>query len=255
MGTPHYPKTIGDAVTALRRQAAAAYTSSNTRKALVKIQAQILDLFGELIIRAGGTLLAQYANSATALQVGPMTLSDGTPVHGFLIQRPGGQKAFWTYGEDAGASGFWGLYDLNGDYIITDDAYSGRGIARPYIPLQVGDYSSAPAATTTNASFEDVLLGVCPIQQPVLYAYLLVRSSDGSTTGEVRLALDGTAIGPTITVNAGDFIAKNVGPFAVPDPGTYANLRTLTVQARRTAGTGTIGVRALTLIGLESSWV
>lgn len=210
---------------------------------------------GTISVKDDGAISAEYPNGTEAFHVGAMMLSDGTPIHGVDIRRPGGEPAFWTYGTDEGVSSFWGLYDKKGNYVITDDAWTGRGLARPYIPLQVGDWASPPTATTTSGVFQDLAAGLSAIQHPVMYGYLLVRASDATTAGETRICIDDNPVGPVFTISAGSFGDAYLGPFAVNVAETnYGNIHRISVQARRTAGSGTIGVRVLSLLGLESSW-
>lgn len=207
---------------------------------------------GEIGIKGGA--LRVYDDDGSVLAV-LGDLSNG--YRGTIINRAGGDPAFEIYGTGPGAmSGFVGLYDRSGNYVVTDDAFSARGLARPYIPIPMQDLS-APTATTTSSTFVDICGGVSAIQHPVMYAYLLVRSDDASTTGEVRLTLDSVQVGPTLTVTAGQFAAVPLGdPFAVTvNESVYGAIHTLSLQARRTAGTGTVGAKVLSLLGLESSFV
>ncbi|HEX5542461.1 MAG TPA: hypothetical protein VFX60_13020 [Micromonospora sp.] len=207
---------------------------------------------GGITIKDGGSLRIVDEDGNVIARFGDLS-EFGDGMKGVILQRAGGEQAFSFYGTGVGDEGFVGIYDRSGNYIVTDDAHSRRGLARPYIPLHVGEIVQ-PVATTTSGSFTDVLTGANVIQHPVLYAHLLVQAGDASTAGQVRLALDGAAIGPTLTVSAGSYTFASIGPFAVPSPGPYAALRTLSVQARRSAGASTIGVRVMSLLGLESAY-
>ena len=80
---------------------------------------------------------------------------------------------------------------------------------------------------------------------------MLGRASDLTTAGEIRVIdEDGTQIGTTITVPAGAFAYYNIGPVAVP--GTFKESKSLNLQARVTAGAGTIGVRGIFAEGRQS---
>ncbi|MFI2663744.1 hypothetical protein [Micromonospora carbonacea] len=203
---------------------------------------------GGIVIKDGGSLRIVNTDGVSIAWMGAFSDDES----GFILRRAGGQLAFGVYGTGTD-TGFAAMYDLAGQYIVTDDVASGRGLARPYIPVQVGEVS-APTVTTTSSSFVDVAAGMMSIQHPVLYAYLLVRASDGTTAGEVRLVLDGNPVGSVLSVAAGAYAYASYGPAALPDNSyQYGALRGLTVQARRTAGSGTIGVRVLTVLGLESA--
>ncbi|MGI5247764.1 hypothetical protein [Dactylosporangium sp. CA-139066] len=153
--------------------------------------------------------------------------------------------------------GFRGViqYDRAGNYVASDDVYAGQGIARPYVPLTLGELS-APAATTTSATMVDLAAGSAIVQHAGLYLHLLVRTSDGTTAGEARLTVGGTQVGATLTIAAGANAEAVIGPAAVGGAGgAYGSIQRIAVQARRTAGSGTIGVRALSLLGVDSSWL
>lgn len=206
---------------------------------------------GGITVKDGGTVQVVDAEGTALATMGAL---DATR-RGVLLRRAGGSLAFGVYGTGEGGDvGFAGIYDLAGQYIVTDDVASGRGLARPYIPVQVGEVA-VPTATTTSGSFVDLAAGMMSIQHPVLYAYLLVRASDTGTTGEVRLTLDGNQVGNVLPVSAGAYAYASYGPSPLPATYSYGVLRELRVQARRTAGTGTIGVRVLSILGLESSYL
>lgn len=206
---------------------------------------------GGIVIKDGGSLRVLDRDGTPIAWMGAFGDDDES---GFVLRRAGGELAFGVYG-NGDASGFAAMYDLSGQYIVTDDVASGRGLARPYIPVQVGEVT-APTATTTSGTFVDLAAGMMSIQHPVLYAYLLVRASDATTAGEVRMVLDGNPVGSVVPVAAGAYAYVSAGPAALPDNSyNYGALRGLTVQARRTAGAGSVGVRVLSIIGLESAYL
>ncbi|WFE45296.1 hypothetical protein [Verrucosispora sp. WMMD1129] len=206
---------------------------------------------GGVTVKDGGAIRVVDEDGTYLLWTG--LLSNG--VRGTVMRRAGGGLAIATYGTGvAGDTGFVAMYDLADQYIVTDDVASGRGLARPYIPVPMGDVTP-PTATTTSADFVDLSAGLWPAQHPVLRAYVLVRSSDGSTTGEVRLVVDGEQVGDVVPVTAGLYAYRVIGPGAVPGVYPFGSLRPVAVQGRRTAGSGDIGVRVMTLHGLESSFL
>lgn len=149
--------------------------------------------------------------------------------------------------------GIFAVWDRTENPVMHTDEAAGRGLARPYLTIALGE-NSPPTATTSSATFETLCEGLGAIQHPVLYAYLLVRSSDASTAGEVRLMVGSTQQGPTLTVPAGQFAFRTLGPFkhTVQEPvGWVHNIR---VEGRRTSGSGTIGARVMSLLGLESGF-
>lgn len=147
------------------------------------------------------------------------------------------------------------LYDRASNYVFSDDVFAGAGLARPYVPLTVGGLD-APPATTTSGTMVDLAAGSCIVQHAGLYLHLLVRASDGTTAGEAQLTVGGVQVGSTLTIPAGASTEAVIGPAAVGTAGgTYGSIQRVAVQARRTAGAGTIGVRVLSLLGVDSSWL
>lgn len=252
MGTPNYPRTVVDTIQALRRQAAAAYTSSNTRQALTEIRDNILELYGQVIVKPGGKLIAQYANGETALHVGANTLSDGTPAHGVLIRRPGGETVLWTFGPDGGGSAYWALYDKSGNIIISDDADSGQGLATPYIPWTVTPWGQVmtPPQSTTAGSWSTLYRAHGPKQHPRVKV-LLICQSDADTTGQVRVvnaATNAVIAGPvTIAVGSNNYqtLEGSIG-------GEHLGDVYIDVQAQRTGGAGAIRIGVSYLEGKQS---
>ncbi|MBB5828148.1 hypothetical protein [Micromonospora carbonacea] len=199
----------------------------------------------------GGTFTTRDIDGRTLAAMGQL----GDDYRGTWLARAGGSVAFAVYGSNApDDEGFVSLWDKNGNYIVSDDAWSGRGLARPYIPIPVQDYAP-PTATTTSSTFVDVVAGMTAIQHPVLFAYLLVRASDAGTAGEIRATIEDVPVGDPIAVALGSYTETYIGPVALDVPATsYGGLRRIAVQARRTSGSGTIGVRVLSMLGLESAY-
>lgn len=205
---------------------------------------------GGISIQDGGALRVIDTDGTYLAWTG--LLADGQ--RGTVLRRTGGELAFAVHGSGSDDVGFVGIYDRAGQYIVTDDAASGRGMARPYIPVPMGEVM-VPTATTTSATFVDLAAGLMPVQHPVLYAYLLVRASDGSTAGEVQMTLDGIQVGDTLPVSVGAYAIAAIGPAPLPATYQYGSLQQVRVQARRTAGAGDIGVRVLSVLGLESAFL
>ncbi|WP_320067861.1 hypothetical protein [Micromonospora sp. RTGN7] len=205
---------------------------------------------GGLTVRDGGTVAVDDTSSNRMLWLGQVPFGDGTTKPGMVAFRATTNDPNRTVAMSL-FDGVFALWDRRGTIVVSTDEVSGSGLARPYIPVQVGDWN-APTNTTTSATFTDMALGYNVIQHPVLHVHLLVRASDATTAGQARVTIDGTPAGPTTTITAGAYSDMLIGPFAVTPT---AGLRMVAVQARRTAGTGTIGVRVLSIVGLESAYL
>jgi len=142
-------------------------------------------------------------------------------------------------------------FDRSGKVVLADDTVGGQGIAVPYIPFGAFMSNSAPTDTTTSATFTTLQTSIGYWMNPKVFIQLLVRASDGTTAGEVRVIdQSSNVIGGVQTVTAGLFSYINIGPVAVP--GNFKDSLSLNIQARRTSGAGTIGVRGIVAIGLQS---
>lgn len=144
------------------------------------------------------------------------------------------------------------VYDAVGNTLATVDS-NGTGLARPYIPVPFASASTTvPTDTTASATFVDLAIARYRPQHPRLSVNVLARASDGTTTGEVQVLVGGVALAAAQTVTAGMFGYLQFGPAALPI--AYAHLASVdvTVQARRTAGPGTIGVRVMAAYGEQT---
>jgi len=172
---------------------------------------------------------------------------------GWIYRRGNGTHAFALSGPDDDSQ-YWALYDESGNIIVSEDASAGQGLARPWLPLQFVDSTtvSAPTATTTSASYVALQTTRYRRQHPKVRAYILCRASDGTTTGEVRIGLGGSPdvqIGANITVTAGMYSGAAIEGSV---PGTWDQEVELEIQAKRTAGAGTIGVRCMGAWGRQT---
>lgn len=172
---------------------------------------------------------------------------------GWLFRRGDtGKPAFYLGGNQVSGNQFWRLVDNSLNDIITDDAQSSQGLARPYIPYAYTRYSEVGAAAQTTSL--TTFVGAYTIdgykQHPVLDVSYIVFTPAG-VSAEVIL-FDGT----TSTIIA--------GPNSHPGSSfTYANLRgpldgphmsnlSVQLQYRVSAGAGTIGVTCIYAYGHQS---
>lgn len=228
---------------------------------LTKLEQQVADLTrksGNSTVRGTFAVTQEIMGSSfNLLTVGDTGLDAlNRPTRGMILRRRDGHLAMTATSTSDADPGFVSpLYDLQSNYCVTDDVASGRGLARPYIPIGLNDLS-APTATTTSASFTALQFGEADLPGPVILLVILVQSNDPATTGQIRLTIDGSpSVGPVLSVTGNQFSVVTLGPFAhgIVNP-AFLMLHTLAVEARRTAGTGTIGARVLSALNLESSW-
>jgi hypothetical protein len=237
----------------------------------------VLDSLG-LHIKAGGTINVDQGGTVELNDGSSLHVNDGgaaimsTPADHIIFQLQriaipdgsGRNQQVFALGRDDGTIAFaladlgtvldhphqqnWAFYDRGANIVFADDTDSGQGIARPYIPLGAFMPNTYPTETTTSSSFVTLQTLVGFKQQPKVVMQVLVRADDPSTDGEIRVIdQDGNVIGGVQTVSAGAFGYINIGPAALP--GAHELAISLNIQARRTSGTGTIGIRGISAWG------
>lgn len=209
---------------------------------------------GGLTISGGGSLNVRLPSGSQMFYLGALTNLahlDGSPQQAFILRREDGSNCLAMYSFDGVAPQSLSWYDIQGNFLVSEDQTSGQGLARPYI---AGDgwfgAVEAPANTTSSATFTTVMTLPWIKQHPRVTAYYLVQASTGATSGEIRLVDDfGTQIGPTVVVGLGGYTYGSItGTLA----GAHMFPTYLHWQARVTAGAGTLGVKGLTTYGVQS---
>jgi hypothetical protein len=209
-----------------------------------------------LTVEDGGQFALAAANGTRIFYVGPVlpSLPDGSPQPGWVIRRADNTQALALFDFIPAADGTlnqalnW--YDRGGNIVLADDTNSGQGIARPYVPASFYRARSGDWPSTTSASFETLFRAKLPKQQPRLYARAWGTTSVTGTTGEVRVMVNGTQLGST---GAAVFNPVNefvFGPATVA--GSHMDDLAVEIQARRTAGTGTVQVEPSWLQGMQT---
>jgi hypothetical protein len=211
-------------------------------------------------ISDGGQLIIRGTNGDAMVLLGRYDVPgyeapDGHKQMTVAFWRDTGEIAFELVDAEPTIDGFqqyWSLFDRAGNRTVSDDATSGQGLARPYLPVVFYDYPAYPTQTTTSTTFETLQRASAAVKQhPRIQVGVLVRSDPG-TTGQVRLwdATHGVQVGSTISIGEDDYQGYNIGPVALT--GDHMEGVDLDVQARVTSGPGSIGVRVTTAYGVQS---
>lgn len=209
---------------------------------------------------SGGSMI--ISGILTVIDSAARTLATiGSDVNGTGLRtfRAGGAAMFESMGSGYAGLSYTVLRDVNGNAVIQDDPSA--GLAHPYHAMgPMVDYL-APTATTTSGTYTTLQTGLCTRWNPCAYAVFLVSSSAAGTTGNVQLVdAANNVIGSPIPVPENGQQVVTLGAVgtstgSVPWPaGTWTpgDTQMLSVQAQRTAGTGTIGVRTLGLLAVAS---
>lgn len=187
-----------------------------------------------IISRGGLTLLENSflkmvsAAGVEILYIGP----DGGGRQIIRIRRDSGADVLYTY--DVAGVQYWALTDNASTVVASDDAVSGQGLARPYIPLphKVTDWNVLPK--TSSASFTTLDEIRYFKQHPKVNMAIRHGASVGST-GEWRVLQDGV-------VKASGSIAAvlDVAFASFTVTGSHMSPLNLDVQARVVSGGGQV---------------
>lgn len=199
MGQVNQPSNVLDQIRELRREVA------EVRKAI--------GLTSATIERGGLTLLNDAFlrmvddNEIEILYAGP----DDQGRQIMRLRREGGGLVLYTYSHTNGIQ-FWALTDRTGRIIVSDDAETGAGLARPWLPVilyrlflpgtDLGDdfgYSNLPIA---NLGGETGLWeGRASISHPKIEIDGVWGQATGTNNATYRLKVAGTTVGTWSTGN------------------------------------------------------
>ena len=210
---------------------------------------------GTLNIVAGGSINVKDPDTGnTIFYSGTATIPDGSGRTQMISQfRRDDNTAGLAIGDFGTAPGHAHLqamvwYDRNGNPVFADDTVGGKGIAAPYIPFGPFMSNTVPTDTTTSSTYTTLQTALGDWMNPKISIQILVLASDSTTKGNVRVIdQSGNVIGAPIAIAAGSYSYYTIGPVAMP--GNFKDALSLNIQAQRTAGSGTIGVRGISALG------
>lgn len=174
---------------------------------------------------------------------------------GYVFRRgEGGEPAFYLGNNQATGTQFWALADNSANIIMSDDAQSSQGLARPYIPYMavsaIDSAQSTLSVTTTSATFVKAFEFHGPKQHPRIDVQYLLNVPAGLTAQIQLVDTTSTALviaGP-VTASFGFGIAGLVGPVV----GAHMDDIDVELQFRVASGAGTIGITVLHSLGVQS---
>lgn len=184
----------------------------------------------------------------TVLRAGKF-LSGADEVYGLAAWRDNGSIQFLVWDNGSG-DGYWSLWDEVGNIVVSNDTDSGQGLATPYIPYRPMPYSEVltPPQSTTSGTFGALHRVHGQKQHPIIRAHLILQA-DASTTGEVRLAVDGSAISDVQVIDAGENVYRTIDCALA---GGHLSFQYVDVEARRVSGAGAIRVGVAFVEGKQS---
>lgn len=249
MGTPNYPKDLASEWTKLRRDVKNAFTSANLRTGMAKIGAKVIEVTGSLILNAGAKFIAKYDNNVDAFIVDQGFLGS-TPVGRVLIQRYNGTRLFEVFGGEDDP-GFFSFKDMAENIIISEDAGSGQGLARPWLPYNATAYADIllPRTMVTSSTFTGVQHVAGYMQHPRAEIFGWLRT-DGSDVAEIRVRNPNT--GTVLYTSSGNTSTWKSMTFNHQDY-EFGNSFGYDVEIRRTSGTSTgVGFTLTRAHGIQS---
>lgn len=176
---------------------------------------------------------------------------------GWIFRRgEGGQPAFYLGGNQPTGTQFWRLVDNSGNDIMTDDAQSGQGLARPYIPYNTTlttQVTGTPAAQTSSTSFIPAYYVRGIKQHPIMQWEYSVTCP---ATGTCEVQLVDTSFGSGSPVIAGP-VSYPANAFQFSSlvgalNGSHMNPVSVELQYRLASGTGSVGLTSTWAYGRQS---
>lgn len=238
---PQLPEDIIDRLTAMERRIQQLATAVNSRPAMNKVSG------GGVEISDGGWLTVTGPGSTSpVLAVGAWEGAE----YGVAIRRQTGQDALTVHNGDGSATGAQPvrISDIDGREIISDDVTVG-GLARPWLTmLPPQDLGTARWPQTNSTAFTPIARSLNVIWQPRLRLVVATAASAG-TTGQVKVLIDNTQFGGTVTTPAQFDVTDAVGASF----GTkFLNVSTIEIQAKVSSGTGSVFAQPLLMYGTQS---
>lgn len=165
--------------------------------------------------------------------------------------------AFYLGGNQVSNNQYWAFNDNSDNIILSDDAQSAQGLARPYIPYTATKYSdiTGSGVTTTSTSFVPAYLIIGKKQHPRMEVQYIINTPAG-VSAQVQL-VDTTTGNPAtqIIIEGPDTYGGSTFSFMTVSAdlaGSHMNYFTVDIQIRVSAGAGTVGISHIYSYGVQS---
>jgi hypothetical protein len=235
----------------LKRDIKNAFTSANSRVPYQKIAAGVLKISNSLQVLAGAVMKFSYINQDDGIYMGSNIMFTGDASEGIYIRRNNGTTAFTSLFRVSDHYGFTGTWDGAGNVVMADDAVAGKGLARPWIPhtfAATGELTSPPTARQTGNTTDTALVStITYVQHPkmVMWAYVYIQTAGATAEIKVKDLTAGTTL----------WTGSSTGGYINPTfdiPGDFSDSHQIDITARRSAGSGNVGITVLSLHGRQS---
>ncbi|MFG3488564.1 hypothetical protein [Streptomyces sp. NPDC047972] len=202
---------------------------------------------GGLRVTDGGRFAMDTPGRVRMVDIGTLTdpqydHGDGSPQQAIQVRREDGGLALacYAYPPSGSEAQTWRMYDRTGNVILAEDGGSEMGLARPYLPVPLGpayegswDYWPRATGTTTTRLWQ----GRFYKQLPNVVLVMQASMDTSGATGTIELAVGGTVRATASVAFSVGYVT--LGPYAL-DSYSHMQQIDLTIQGRRTAGTGTL---------------
>jgi hypothetical protein len=194
MGKVNQPSDVNSEIRELKRQVAELTKRVGLSSAVISR--------GGITILNEGDLTMFNEDDVEIFKVGQIEFGEGAS-YGMQVNFDNGVRGI-VFGGSPGSQVF-ALCDETGDYLVTNDAASGRGLARPYLNYRlvptlsaqsVGEGVGSMWPSTTSASLIGLLEGTNSIIHPKLsYRIVTTTAGGGNVDWEIRFGSDVAASG------------------------------------------------------------
>lgn len=250
-GTPLYPKDMATEWAKLKRDIKSTFTSANSKPAYQKIAASLLNVASGLVVLAGAYFRFVYNNGNTGMYMGAFEVG-GEPSEGMVVYKASGNAAFLSYSRVSDGTGFTGIYDGEGNIVVSDDALNGAGLATPWIPLTfapTAELTAPPSNRVTSSTSDTVIYSAyIPLQHPKLRLNAYIDIVVGGSTVNYKVKNVATGVTLLSGTTSGGYITDD---FEIDELNYCANHQ-LDITIRRASGSGDVGITVLSLTGRQS---
>jgi hypothetical protein len=213
-----------------------------------------------LLIGPGSKVVVKHPNGNLLMLMGAYDLSDafdmpdGSRQPMALIARADGTLALAMYDPDPASSDgfqqFLALLDRSANIVVSDDTFSGQGLARPYIPgvFYPVRYQDMTVGTTAT-NFDTLWRATMYKQQPNQFVSFQATMDTSGATGEVQVLVNGVQLGATQSVTF-SVAPYTIGP--LPVAGAHMSSLAVEIKARVVSGGGSCKVMPASGYGLQS---
>ncbi|MER7153756.1 hypothetical protein [Streptomyces lydicus] len=242
---------------ALAREVAALKRDVRELRAARRLEQATVGAGGVRIVN-GGRHAMDTARGVRMVDIGAISdqrfnHADGSAQQAMWYRREDGSLIFSCYGSGGGGPQAWSWRDRTENQVIADDTVSGAGLARPYLPVQMGPSIQSgwdywPRNSTTTMA--ELWRGMIYKQQPRVVVVMDAAMDTSGATGFIEMRINGIAQGsPTSVDFNGNYYT--LGPF---DLTSFAHMQqvAISVHGRRNTGTGTIRASVYSAYTIQS---